>query len=48
MLRFWRYWTEIEGKKKAFFIKLGVEMSKEEADSEDESGAQCPSPKRSR
>ena len=48
MLRFWRYWTEIEGKKKAFFIKLGVEMLKEEADSGDESGAQCPSPKRSR
>jgi len=47
MLKFWRYWTQIEGKKKAFFDKLGVEMAKEE-DSEDESETQCQSPKRSR
>ena len=48
IMRICRYWTQIEGKEKTFFTKLGVEMSKEEADSEDESEAQCPSPKRAR
>jgi len=48
ILRFWRYWSQIEGNEQIFLQNLGVEMLNEEANSEDESEAECQSPKRSR